>query len=241
MKGRRGISPAACIGRGCQRAFFPGTVATAACGPAAQGEADALPEGRRTQVQRIRWAHACALVMVSAVSVWVQDGFATTVAEVPFEAQSRTADRVFVGTVTAVESRHNPVAPRYFETRVELHVEEPVAGGVPERVSLRLSGGQIGNIKQAIDDMPEFRVGERYVVFLEQDREPRLISPIVGFNQGLYRVVRDGDRSVVRDRRGHPLAPAQSAAVSRALTGRADAVGEPDVESFVAAVRAARP
>ncbi len=191
-------------------------------------------------MQRTWWAHACALVMVVAVSAWAWEGFATTIAEVPLEAQSRAADRIFVGTVTAVENRHNPAAPRYFETIVELRVEEPVAGPLPERVLLRLSGGQIGNIKQVIDDMPEFGVGERYVVFLERDREPRLISPIVGFNQGLYRVVRDGDRSVVRDRRGRPLAPVQGAAVSRALTGRPDAIGEPDVESFVAAVRAAR-
>jgi len=182
----------------------------------------------------------CALVLALVVSAVARPVLATVIAAVPFEAQSKTADRVFVGTVIAVESRRNPSAPRYFETLVELRVEEPVAGEVAQRMVLRLSGGQVGNVEQVIDDMPEFGVGERYVVFLERDREPRLTSPIVGFNQGLYRLVRDGNRTVVRDRKGRPLASAEKAAVSRALTGREDAVGEPDLESFVAAIRAAR-
>lgn len=178
----------------------------------------------------------CAAMTVAAGAP-ARRAEATVVRSVDLATQSVAASRIFVGEVLAVTSRRKPDAPRYFETLVSLRVDEAVAGSLPPSLELRFSGGQVGDLRQSIDGMPEFAVGERYVVFLEPDQDPPLVSPIVGFNQGLYRVMVEGEgatgRTVVRDYAGRPLAAADTAARSAATV-------EPSLEGFLAAVRAAR-
>ena len=70
------------------------------------------------------------------------------------------------------------------------------------------------------------------------------MSPIVGFNQGLYRVERVAGADVVRDRSGQALPETAVAALS-ARAGKTPAPqaggAQPSLEQFLAAVRAARP
>lgn len=176
---------------------------------------------------------------------------ATTVLAVPFAEQCSGAESIVVGTVREVTSRRSPLTPSSFETLVTLAIDEVVAGNAPPRLTLRLAGGEIGAVRQSIDGMPEFAVGERYVVFLDRDHEPPLISPITGFNQGLYRIERADDGDVVRDRAGRVLsAEAVAALGAGGAERRASAVAPsgsigtsaaPSLEAFVSAIRAARP
>jgi hypothetical protein len=162
---------------------------------------------------------------------------ATVVQSMDLEAQSVGADRIFVGTVRGVEVRE---ADGRVETVATLEVEEVVAGSVPSTIELRFAGGEIGGVKRWIDGMPELAAGERYVVFLEAEHDPPYMSPIFGFNQGLYRVVPDAARAgglVVRDRLGRPLDAATGAG---ALAARDAGGGEPTLGAFVGAIRAAR-
>ncbi len=160
---------------------------------------------------------------------------ATTVVSMTTAAQASTADRIFVGTVVDVTSRPSAAHPQYFETVVRFDVEEVVAGTIPATVELVYSGGEVNGIRQRIDGMPELAVGERYVVLLEPDQTPALASPFVGFNQGLYRVVGESRASaVVRDRQGRPLATDVLPAGAR------DAGGDPTLDTFLDALRAAR-
>jgi len=179
-------------------------------------------------------AVAICLMLVCGLGVAIRAADATVLLHVPFEAQAQTASRVFVGEVASITSRPCAARPAYFETLVGFTVEEVVAGGVPPRVELRFSGGQVGDIRQSIDGMPEFELGERYVVFLQADQDPPLISPIVGFNQGLYQVVTNaaGD-DVVRNRAGQRLQ-------STGPGARAAAATEPRLGDFTAAIQAAR-
>jgi hypothetical protein len=176
-----------------------------------------------------------ALLSLAALTVAAPDADATTVVGMTTTAQAVVADRIFVGTVTAVTSRPKASAPKYFETVATFSVEDAVAGDLPSTIMVTFSGGQVGAIRQRVDGMPELAVGERYVVMLEPDQEPRLTSPFVGFNQGIYRVVGDGSASaVVRDRTGKPLAADAVPAGARA------GAGEPTLDSFLATLRAAR-
>ncbi len=163
---------------------------------------------------------------------------ATTVTSMTTAAQATAADRIFVGTVAAVTARPNAKRPQYFETVVQFSVDETVAGRVSKVgsvVEVVLSGGEIGGIRQRVEEMPELVVGERYVVLLEADQSPRLTSPFVGFNQGLYRVVGDARASaVVRDHRGRALS-------AEALPATARGAGaDPTLDAFLATLRAAR-
>jgi hypothetical protein len=165
----------------------------------------------------------------------VASAHATTVARLSTAEQAVSADRILVGTVTAVTVRPKASAPQYYETVIRLDVEETVAGSVPGTIELTLSGGEMNGVRQRVEGMPEVAVGERYVVLLEADQEPRLASPFVGFNQGLYRVVGDTRTSaVVRDRQGLPLAADAMPAGARS------AGGEPTLDAFLDALRAAR-
>ena len=183
--------------------------------------------------------HALALLVSMAAFAVVTPAAATVVKSVDLATQAATADRIFVGTVTAVTSRPNAAAPSYFETIVSVTVEESVAGSGSSTVDLRLSGGEIGGIKQRIEGMPEFAVGERYVIFVESERQPPLTSPIVGFNQGLYRVVGETRAgAVVRDRAGRRLAGGGAPGDAAAASITSDE--EPTLDAFLARVRAAR-
>ena len=176
-----------------------------------------------------------ALGVALGCSVAPRPADATMVAAMTTAAQATTADRIFVGTVTAVTSRPKATVPKYFETVVRFSVEETVAGSVPGSVELTLSGGEVGGVRQRIEGMPELTVGERYVVMLDADQSPPLTSPFVGFNQGLYRVVGDARATaVVRDRRGRALASDVIPAGARASGS------EPTLDAFLDGLRAAR-
>ena len=184
---------------------------------------------------------ACALLLVAAAD---RPAAATVIVAMDFDEQCAAADRVFVGTVRAVESRRIAAVPQYFETLVTFTVEEAVVGAVPPEVVLRFAGGEMGGVRQSIDGMPDLRAGERYVVFADADHEPPLLSPIVGFNQGLYRAVSEdgpsGRRSLVRDRAGRPLAASVFGPRAPAGRGPEAMPAEPELVDFLAAVRAAR-
>ena len=174
------------------------------------------------------------LLVALAVGTTGSPAAATTVESIATATQAATADRIFVGTVTAVTSRPKAAAPKYFETVVRFSVEDAVAGSLPATVELTLSGGEVGGVRQRVEGMPEFAVGERYVVLLEADQDPPLTSPLVGFNQGLYRVVGESRATaVVQDRRGRPLAS------DVAPTGARGATSDPRLDDFLDTLRAA--
>lgn len=179
-----------------------------------------------------RGAGVAALLMATLVG-GAAPVTATTVARMETTAQAVTADRIFVGVVTSVVSRPKAAKPKYFETVVRFDVEDTVAGSLPSSIELTFSGGDVGGIRQKVGGMPEFVVGERYVVLVEPDQQPALASPVVGFNQGLYRVVGTSRTSaVVRDRLGKPL---------ESTSGAARAAGtDPTLDEFLDGLRAAR-
>jgi hypothetical protein len=186
-------------------------------------------------VLRAACVGALVLGVTVGCSLTARPAYATTVTSMTTAAQATAADRIFVGTVSAVSVRPNAKRPQYFETVVHFRVDETVAGSAGSEVEVVLSGGEMGGIRQRVEDMPELAVGERYVVLLEADQSPRLTSPFVGFNQGLYRVVGDAPASaVVRDRKGGTLSTDAMPAAARG------AGPDPTLDAFLATLRAAR-
>jgi len=188
---------------------------------------------------------ARALLAAAVVGLTATTARATIVRALDFGEQCAQAETVVVGTVRDVVSRRMPANPSFFETVVTLAVDEVVVGTASAALTLRLAGGEVGAIRQSIDGMPEFAPGERYVVFLDREQDPPLVSPIIGFNQGLYRIERAAGADVVRDRLGRAL-PETATATLRAARGAAGGTpetqpAEPALADFVGAVRAARP
>jgi len=73
------------------------------------------------------------------------------------------------------------------ETIVTLEVESYLKGSFGSELSFRVPGGELGRFRSIVVGAPEFAVGQRVVVFLGA-RGPT-IPFIVGFNQGVYRIV----------------------------------------------------
>lgn len=202
----------------------------------------------RTAATHVRFRTAVlarALLAAAVVGLTATTARATIVRALDFGEQCAQAETVVVGTVRDVVSRRMPANPSFFETVVTLAVDEAVVGTASAALTLRLAGGEIGAIRQSIDGMPEFAPGERYVVFLDREQDPPLVSPITGFNQGLYRIERAAGADVVRDRLGRAL-PETATAALRAARGAAGATpearpAEPALADFLAAVRAVRP
>ena len=198
----------------------------------------------RSNRSLIRLVALVVLGAAAAVPLVPASSRATVLTAMAFDEQCRDAGRIFVGRVQTIESRRNPASPAYFETLVTFAVDESVTGATGTDVTLRFSGGTVDGARQSIDGMPEFAIGERYVVMADGSDRPPAVSPIVGFNQGLYRVesTPGGTRTFVRDRSGGPLMQTWSSAgtgIPDAL--RSDAATDTvELDAFLRAIRAAR-
>jgi hypothetical protein len=125
---------------------------------------------------------------------------------VTFAQLVKTAPRIFVGNVVAVESfRADWRGNARIRTRVTFSVDETLRGSGVVTV-LEFLGGTVGDLTLDVAHVPQFSVGERYVVFAHDG--DRWVNPVVGFTQGLLRVsrdARDGTARVLTDGRA-PLA-----------------------------------
>src|SRR5258708_2814674 len=102
---------------------------------------------------------------------------------------------------------------------VTLDVDESLKGDLGGSVQFRVPGGLLGRFRSIVVGAPRFAVGDRVVVFLGT-RGP-MIPYIVGFSQGVYRVVRDnasGARGAWRVT-PPPIAPSASDVPVRIVRG----------------------
>jgi hypothetical protein len=73
------------------------------------------------------------------------------------------------------------------ETIVTLAPEEALKGPVGGAVRFRTPGGQVGRYRRMVIGAPEFRVGQRVVVFL--NNRGAELPYVIGMTQGVFRLV----------------------------------------------------
>jgi len=129
---------------------------------------------------------------------------ATSYLPVTFDDLIADADVIFVGEVTDV--RPFPLNTRdgtIIKTRVVFRVSDPLWGTTTILEVFDFLGGEWGDVGMVVAEMPQFAVGDRRVVFARREQS---INPIVGFTQGLLRVLRDaGGVERVFTLKGAPL------------------------------------
>jgi hypothetical protein len=177
---------------------------------------------------------AVLLALIAVLSL-PREGFATTVMAKSFESICHDADMVFVGLVSKVESRWAAPEQGTIDTLVTFSHIVPLFGVDDNEVVLRFAGGAIDGMREEIAGMPHFEVGDRVVVFA---RKGRLVSPIVGFHQGLFRVVEEAGVPVVLNEGRFPVTAVEGKAlrVGSAADGASSAMG---LDSFLERVRGA--
>ncbi len=127
---------------------------------------------------------------------------ATVVPPMPFSEIVRRSDLIVAGTVTRIESRYeqNRATIRTYVTLEGLQVFKGTAGA---KLVLRLEGGRIGADVLDVPLMPRFKLGARYLCYVSGNGEK--LSPITGFHQGLFEIVRKGGREVLVNQQGLEL------------------------------------
>jgi hypothetical protein len=146
------------------------------------------------------WAF-CSLLFLLASGT----AFSTTVIPLSFDRIFSDADLIFVGEVVALQSSWETRAEsRSIVTLVTFDVSAVLKGQVGLRTQLTFLGGTIGDLTEQVSDMPQFKIGDRDVLFVSPERYAA--SPLVGFSQGRFRVQTDASgNSVVRTFQGRPL------------------------------------
>lgn len=157
---------------------------------------------------------------------------ATVVVEKDFAALCAEAELIFVGTVIRTESRWSDPQRRAIETVVTFGDLTWLRGTPRSEIALRFTGGEVDGLREEVAGVPRFAVGERRVVFA---RDGHYVSPLVGFNQGLFEVVDGAAGPVVLDAEGRSLAAGDRAALQRGRAGARDAA--PPLDAFLDRVR----
>ena len=144
----------------------------------------------------MRWILTTVVAFV-ALACATATASATTVV-VPSDAELFAASRAVVeGTVREIRSRKID-GGRQIVTYVSIDVETVFAGDLaPGRIVLRELGGEVGDEFTIVHGSPEYRVGERVLIFLDAD--PSGFLRTWGLFLGKYSI-RTGDRGPVVSR-----------------------------------------
>lgn len=185
-------------------------------------------------VGRARRRAALAVLLGAALSALAAPrAGATVIVAKDFGAICAEADLIFVGTVSAVASRWSDPERQAIETEVTFTDLTWLRGGTQTPVTLRFAGGEMDGLHEAVAGVPQFAVGERRVVFAHAGR---FASPIVGFNQGLFRVVEGANGPVVLDADGKAVTGVARAALQRGAAD--DRTAALSLDAFLDRVRA---
>lgn len=115
---------------------------------------------------------------------------ATTLVPASLGELTRDARAIAVGRVAAVESRWSD-DHRSIETLVTLDVDTYLKGTFGPTVQFAVPGGALGRYRTIFVGAPQFAVDQRVIVFLAASGAA--LPHLVGFSQGVYRVVRSPD------------------------------------------------
>jgi len=113
---------------------------------------------------------------------------ATTLVSADLGELSRDALAIVRGRVARVDGRWTDDR-RGIETIVTLDVDEYLKGDLGATGQFRIPGGRLGRFRSIVVGAPRFAVDDRVVVFL--GAKGPMIPYLVGFSQGVYRVVPD--------------------------------------------------
>jgi hypothetical protein len=132
------------------------------------------------------WLTTCFLLALAATAR------ATVIIPADLAELSRDAIAIVRGRVAAVDPRWTEDRGT-IETIVTLEAEGYLKGALGQVVRFRVPGGELGRFRSIVVGAPEFAVDQQVVVFL--GAHGPTVPHVVGFNQGVFRLVRAADNS----------------------------------------------
>ncbi len=171
-------------------------------------------------------ALAPTLISVVAALVPVAEG-ATVTRQSSLEALVRAAQRIVVAEVVDVRAeRARGERGDLPAAVVTLRILETLKGRAALQTILELPGGELDGVTLDVSGMPQFRVGDRDVLFLHET--PGMLSPIVGVFAGRFRIRPGGSSGLVV--RTHDGGRLPAGLLSSAPVPSAQTTGLPEVE-----------
>jgi hypothetical protein len=129
----------------------------------------------------------CFLLTASAIHLR-----ATVLVPTDLTGLSHDALAIVRGRVASVDARWT-ADHRTIETIVTLEAQGYLKGNLGATVQFRVPGGVLGRYRSIVVGAPAFTVDQQVVVFLGA-RGPS-VPFVVGFSQGVFRMVRSADRA----------------------------------------------
>jgi hypothetical protein len=161
------------------------------------------------------------LFLLALIPVLVQPVSATTVVPPTFNELVSQAEVIVQAEVTAKRCEFTPVGDgNVIHTYVTLTVLKQIKGVSPATIELRLLGGEIGNEGMMVEGVPEFEVGDRDVLFIENNGSQ--YCPLVAVMHGRYPVVTQNGAEVVLRSNGEPLTSPDQVQTALGHGGSAD-------------------
>jgi hypothetical protein len=179
-----------------------------------------------------------SLIVVFAVVAAAHIVRATTVIPPSFDQLVTQAQAIFQGSVTDVRSQWvGEGSQRQIVSYVTFKVEDSLKGDTGTSYSIRMYGGTVGEDSMGISDAPVFKVGDRDIVFVENNGSQAI--PLVGIMYGRFHVQRDqSGQDVVMRNEGEPVK--NVASLGREMEAAAPAnAAEPNMtaDAFKSAVK----
>ncbi len=118
---------------------------------------------------------------------------------------------------------------RVIFTHITLAIDNVIKGKAPAVIHLRMPGGEHGGLTMVVHGLPRFAREGRYLLLLSPDYESQG-APVVGFNQGFFRIEPDpaGGEGMLRDDAGDWVIGIENRnVVRRAGPGRSNPAGRP--------------
>jgi hypothetical protein len=145
------------------------------------------------------------LLVLSGLFLAALSARATTVIPPTFDQLVNDAEFIFQGNVTDVRSQWiGEGGQRQIVTYVTFKVEDAVKGSPGTSYTIRMLGGTVGDITMAISDAPQFKIGDRDILFVENNGTQFI--PLVGIMHGRFHVERDqSGQEVVTINEGEPV------------------------------------
>src|ERR1700682_1413511 len=130
------------------------------------------------------------LLVLSALFLTTLSARATTVIAPTFAQLVNDAEFIFQGNVTDVRSQWiGEGGQRQIVTYVTFKVDDAIKGSPGATYTIRMLGGTVGEITMAISDAPQFKVGDKDILFVEHNGTQ--FVPLVGIMHGRFHVERD--------------------------------------------------
>lgn len=126
-----------------------------------------------------------ALVLFTLLILLTPSALGAHVAQMSGRELAAASPNVVVAVVEGREVRWNDTR-NLLMTDYTLRIEERLRGETPERLTLTMPGGTLGDITDDVCTTVHLEPGARYLLFLGDLDRPRL-SPIVGARQGVFR------------------------------------------------------